>query len=30
LAHISLLWGLGSPDDCLGYSVTAKASSSPG
>ena len=30
LAHISLLWRLGSPDDCLGYSVTAKASSSPG
>jgi SAM-dependent methyltransferase len=27
LAHASLLWRLGSPDDCLGYSVTAKASS---
>ncbi len=26
LAHISILWRLGSPDDCLGYSVKAKAS----
>ena len=26
LAHLSILWRLGSPDDCLGYSVTAKAS----
>ena len=26
LAHVSILWRLGSADDCLGYSVTAKAS----
>jgi hypothetical protein len=26
IAHISLRWRLGSPDDCLGYTVTAKAS----
>jgi SAM-dependent methyltransferase len=25
LAHLSLRWNLGSPDDCLGYSVTARA-----
>jgi hypothetical protein len=25
-AHLSILWRLGSTDDCLGYSVTAKAS----
>jgi SAM-dependent methyltransferase len=25
-AHLSILWRLGSADDCLGYSVTAKAS----
>jgi SAM-dependent methyltransferase len=25
LAHISIRWRLGSPDDCLGYSVKAKA-----
>ena len=26
LAHVSILWRLGSADDCLGYSVTARAS----
>ena len=25
LAHISIIFRLGSPDDCLGYSVTARA-----
>jgi SAM-dependent methyltransferase len=28
LGHISLRWGIGSQDDCLGYSVTACASTS--
>jgi hypothetical protein len=30
IAHVSILARLGSPDDCLGYSVKANASSPSG